>query len=238
MITCIIIDDQEEAIEVLTSHIQNKPELSLVNKFTNPLDALTYLENKKIDLVFIDIEMPHLNGLEFIESLRSKKGNEVPKFILTTGYNDFALSGFEHGVFDYLLKPIGFKRFNMSIDRFLSDFNKNINVAENAKDFFFADVDGKKVKINFIDIVYIESSGNYITVYGNKLKILLYRSMNSMQEILDPEIFFRTHKSFMVSINYIEVLKGNELVLKHGETTKFIPIGATFKEHILKKLGI
>ena len=182
--------------------------------------------------------MPHLNGLEFIESLRAKKGNDVPKFIFTTGYNDFALSGFEHGVFDYLLKPIGFKRFNMSMDRFLSDFNKSTNVNELAKDFFFADVDGKKVKINFADIVYIESSGNYITVYGNKLKILLYRSMNSMQEMLDPEIFLRTHKSFMVSVNYIEVIKGNELVLKHGETTKFIPIGATFKDAILKKLGI
>ncbi len=238
MITCIVIDDQEEAIEVLTDHIQKKPELSLEGKFTNPLEAMSFLENKKVDLVFIDIQMPHLNGLEFIESLRAKKGSDVPKFVFTTGFSEYALSGFEHGVSDYLMKPIGFKRFNIAIDRLISDLKKNNATTEGAKDFFFADVDGKKVKINMKDIVYIESSGNYITVFGNNFKLLLYKSMSAIQEIIDPDIFIRSHKSYIVSINYIEAMKGNELALKLGSVTRYIPIGATFKDAILKKLRI
>lgn len=238
MIKCIVIDDQIEAIEVLTYHIEQKMEFDLVGKFTNPLDAIVFLENNKIDLVFIDIQMPHLNGIEFIESMRAKKGTDVPKFIFTTGSNDFALSGYEHGVSDYLLKPIGFKRFNISVDRLLTDLKKNNLASEIAKDFFFADVDGKKVKITTKDIAYIEGSGNYVTVYGNNLKLLLYKSLGGMQEILDSEIFVRTHKSYMVSIDYIEALKGNQLSLRFDNTAKQIPIGATFKDSILKKLRI
>lgn len=238
MITCIVIDDQEEAIEVLTDHIQKKQELYLEGKFTNPLEAISFLENKKVDIVFIDVQMPHLNGLEFIEILRAKKGSDVPKFILTTGFNEYALSGFEYGVSDYLMKPVGFKRFNIAIDRLLIGLKNNNSTTEAAKDFFFADFDGKKVKINMKDIVYIESSGNYITIFGNNLKLLLYKSMSSIQEILDPDIFIRCHKSFVVSINFLEAVRGNELALKFGNITKYIAIGATFKDAVLKKLRI
>ena len=238
MITCIIIDDQEEAIGIIADHVANKQELKLVKTFTNPLEAMQFVEKNKIDLVFIDIQMPHLNGLDFIETLRSKNGANIPKFIFTTGYNEYALSGFEHGVSDYLLKPIGFKRFNIAIDRLLSNWVKPVTSATPTNDFFFADVDGKKMKINFKDVAYIESSGNYITVFGNNLKVLLYKSLSSIQEVLSPEDFVRVHKSYIVSIHYIDAIKGNEIFLKIDGKSKDIPIGATYKDAILAKLRI
>jgi DNA-binding LytR/AlgR family response regulator len=238
MINCIIIDDQEEAIEIMCDHVKNKQGLNLVKTFTNPLEAMPFVENNKIDLVFIDVQMPHLNGVDFIESLRAKKGTNIPKFIFTTGFSKYALSGFEQGVSDYLLKPIGFKRFNIAIDRLLNNWTKPGTPLNTINEFFFADVDGKKIKINFKDIACIESSGNYITVFGIKLKVLLYKSLTSIQEILPPEDFVRVHKSYIVSIHYIESIKGNELILNIAEKTKNIPIGATFKDVISAKLRI
>ena len=238
MITCIIIDDQEEAIGIIADHVAKKQELKLVKTFTNPLEAMQFVENNKIDLVFIDVQMPHLNGLDFIETLRAKKGTDIPKFIFTTGYNEYALPGFEQGVSDYLLKPIGYKRFNIAIDRLLNGLTKPIAPSANANEFFFADVDGKKIKINFKDIAYIESSGNYITVFGTKLKALIYKSLGSMQEVLPASDFVRAHKSYLVSIHYIEAIKGNELFLNVDGKSHNIPIGATFKDDILTKLRI
>ena len=105
MISCIVIDDQAEAVEIIVDHVKQKQELQLVKTFTNPLEAMQFVESNKIDLIFIDIQMPNLNGLDFIEMLRAKNGINIPKFIFTTGYNEYALSGFEQGVSDYLLKP-------------------------------------------------------------------------------------------------------------------------------------
>lgn len=238
MINCIVIDDQIEAIDIIVSHIKNKPELTVVNTFTNPLQALAFLEENKIDLVFIDVQMPHLNGLDFIESIRSKKGSNIPKFILTTGHDQYALSGFEQGVADYLLKPIGFKRFTISIDRLLNNMPPPVVKENPSQDFFFADVNGKKVKILFKDIAYIEGSGNYITVFGAKSKVLIYKSLSGLQEILNPSIFLRAHKSFIVSVDYIDAVKGNELFLKIENESKVIPIGSTYKDAILSTLRI
>ena len=238
MISCIIIDDQQEAIDIIRDHVSNKPELSLVKTFLNPLEALRFLEVTAIDVVFADVQMPHLNGLDLIESLREKKGNAIPKFIFTTGHNQFALPGFEQGVTDYLLKPIGFKRFNTAVDRLLANLSKPTPPTTSDPDFFFAEANGKKVKINFKDIAYIESAGNYITLAGPKLKLLIYKSMNGMQEILPSETFLRVHKSYIVSVNFIEAMRGNELILNIEGKPQELPIGATFKEALLTKLRI
>lgn len=194
MINCIIIDDQQGSIDVIVSHIKNKSELLLIETFINPLEAMAFLEKNKIDLVFIDMQMPHLNGLDFIESLRAKKGIDVPKFVFTTGDSKYALSCFDHGVSDYLLKPVGFKRFNISVDRLIIDWKGTVLPPAPTSEFFFADVDGTKIKINYKDIAYIESYGNYIKVIGNRLKLLIHKSMNSIQEILPPENFIRVCK--------------------------------------------
>jgi DNA-binding LytR/AlgR family response regulator len=239
MINCIIIDDQKEAIEILTSHVKNKAELNLLGAFTNPLEALIFIENNKVDLVFIDVQMPHLNGLDFIETIRLKNGNNIPKFILVTGYDKYAIEGFEAGVIDYLMKPISYKRFNISVDRAISNFfgNDTKNNSTNT-DFFFAEYNGKKIKINYSDIAYIEAGGNYITLFWDNIKILLYRSLSSMQEILPATDFIRIHKSYIVSISHIEAIKGNEIYLKLGNANTNLPIGAAYKDNLLSVLNI
>lgn len=239
MVRCIVIDDQKEAIELLTDHINSRKELVLLGTFTNPLKALTFLETNTADLIFIDVQMPHLNGLEFIESLRDKHGNNIPNFILTTGFDEYALPGFEQGVADYLLKPIGIKRFKIAMDRFFSRRLQAPTDETHKNDYFFADVNNKKQKINFKDIAYIESAGNYVNVFGdNNLKATVYTSMNAMQEMLPTDNFMRVHKSYIISINHIHAIKGNELTIKRGEIAFNVPIGVTYKSATLKRLKI
>jgi two-component system LytT family response regulator len=239
MINCISIDDQIDNVELIADHIKKIPELVLLKTFTDPLAGFQFLENNKVELVFLDVEMPHLNGLEFIESLRSKMGNKIPEFILTTGHNKYALSGFENGVADYLLKPIGFKRFKIAMDRFFSRKLQNQTAEIHKNDYFFADVNSKKQKINFKDISYVESAGNYVNVFGdNNLKATVYTSMNAMQEMLPPDNFMRVHKSYIISIDHIHAIKGSELTMKRGDGTFNAPIGVTYKSATLKRLKI
>ncbi len=238
MIKCIIIDDQKDAVELLVDHASKRKELNVVATFNDPLLALSYLEENVVELVFIDIKMPNLTGLEFIESMRAKHGNNIPNFILTTGFDEYALPGFEHGATDYLLKPIGEKRFRIAIDRYLS---KKLSTSPEAPkdDFFFADLNGKKQKINFTDISFIESAGNYVSVFGdNNLKAVIYNSMNGMQDIVPADNFMRVHKSYIVSIRHINAVKGNTLIMRRNGTEIDVPMGVTFKSNALKKLKI
>lgn len=240
MVKCIVIDDQKDAIELLTDHIKKRKELKLIQTFTNPLEALSFLESHAIDLVFVDIKMPHLNGLEFIESLRAKYGNNLPNFILTTGFDEYALPGFEQGVTDYLLKPIGEKRFRIAMDRFFNQKEKVSIIDIKKNDFFFADLNGNgKQKINFKDISFIESAGNYVTVYGdNDLKEVIYTAMNAIQDIVPAEKFMRVHKSYIISIEHIHAIKGSGLIMSRNGTTMNIPIGVTYKSATLKRLQL
>jgi two-component system LytT family response regulator len=239
MVKCIVIDDQKDAIELLSDHIKSRKELTLLETFTNPVKALTFLETNTADLIFIDVEMPHMNGLEFIETLRQKYGNNIPNFILTTGFSEFALPGFEHGVADYLLKPIGIKRFKIAMDRFFSRKLQTITSETHKNDYFFADVNNKKQKINFKDIAYVESAGNYVNVLGdNNLKATVYTSMNAMQEMLPTDNFMRIHKSYIISINHIHAIKGSELTMKRGEIAFNVPVGVTYRSATLKRLKI
>ena len=239
MIKCIVIDDQTDSIELLADHIQKRKDLKLIQSFTNPLEALSFLESNQVDLVFIDIRMPHINGLEFIESLRAKYGNNVPSFMLITGSDEYALPGFEQGAIDYLLKPIGEKRFRIALDRFFNRNQKNKGVSEKGE-YFFAEINGnKKQKINFKDISFIESAGNYVAIFGdNDLKEVIYKSMNAMQEIVPADNFIRVHKSYIVSVNHIHAIKGNGLIMNRNGTTMNVPIGVTYKNITLKKLNL
>lgn len=239
MINCIAIDDQDVAIKVMVEHISKIPQLNLLKTYTDPIEALSFLETNRIDLVFLDIQMPHIGGLDFIESLRSKQGNLMPEFILTTGHNQYALSGFEQGVADYLLKPIGFKRFKIAIDRLISKKLQSVLSEFPKEDFFFADLNGKKQKINFKEISFIESAGNYVSVFGdNDLKAVIYNSMNGMQEIVPKDNFMRVHKSYIVSINHIHAIKGNAIIVKRNGAEINVPMGSTFRMATLKKLRI
>ncbi len=238
MITCIIIDDQKEAVEVIESHLKSKKELVLKATFQNPIEGLDYLERNSIDLVFIDVQMPQLSGIEFIETLRLRKTNYFPQFIMVTGVANYAIDGFEQGVVDFLLKPVTFKRFNIAIDRFIAAFQITKAKPTVRNDFFFAEIEGKKIRINFDEIVFIESAGNYVNVYKKDSRFIMYSSMTSILEELDPILFMRVQKSYVVSIKCIEAIKGAELFVQQGGESKAIPIGATYKESIVERLKL
>jgi DNA-binding LytR/AlgR family response regulator len=237
MYTCIVIDDQPEAVELLKDHIGNTSMLSLKAATTDPMEALAFLDKEHVDIIFLDVQMPGITGVEIIENLAAKLGHQMPRIVFTTGYSDYAMSGYEYGVADYLLKPVSYSRFRKAADRIIHDLDAHRGQTVKA-DFIFADVDGKKMKINFNDIIYIEGARNYIIVAGVKQKIITYRSMNSMQEILPSEQFMRVHKSYIVAINKIQALRGNEICVLVKEEGKYIPIGITYKEKVLKQLKI
>lgn len=233
-ISCVVVDDQAESLDLMINHIKNCPLLSVKYSTQDPIQALAFLDQEPVDCIFLDIEMPQMTGLEFIETLKAKLGNDSPKIILITGYGEYALTGYEYGVFDYLLKPISFKRFKIAVDRLWNTVSQK--VAED--DFFFADAEGKKIKIKFSEIIYVEGAGNYVYIITEEKKIVWYKTMNGIQELLPKNKFIRIHKSYIISINNIKSVRGNEVFLMLKGNSKNFPIGITYKEHLLKSLGI
>ena len=233
-IRCMIVDDQSQSTELLVDHIGKVPSLAVTFVTVNPIEALAFLDSEAVDCIFLDVEMPELSGLEFIEMLKHKFGRNIPKIILITAYDQYALKGYDYGVFDYLLKPISFKRFKISTDRLVA----SITQTDIIRDFLFLDVDGKKVKIRFGDIVYIEGAGNYIFIVTQEKRTIFYKTMSGILEILPSNEFLRVHKSFIVSLAYIDALRGSEILLKTGNGPKSIPIGVTYKEALLSVLRI
>jgi two-component system LytT family response regulator len=238
MVKCIIIDNQKDAVKLLSNQINSTKNLQLLQVFTNPLKALDFLKETTIDLIFIEVKLPYLTGLAFIETIKKQLVN-VPNFILTTDFEKYAFLGFECGVIDYLLKPVKGDRFKISMDRYFKERPSDEPQAIEQHDYFFADSNGMKQKINFKDISFIESAGNYVLIQGdNDLKILIYKSLNAMQEIVPAKKFIRVHKSYIVSINHIQAIRGNELIVKKNDTVVNVLIGKTFKGLTLKKLNI
>lgn len=237
MFSCVIVDDQNGAIDLITDHISKVPTLSLVFKTTDPFEGLAYFDSHNSDILFLDIEMPGISGIEFIENLKAKWGNNIPKIVLITGYTEYALSGYEYGVFDYILKPATFTRFKKSVDRILNEFAKRTAVPDKPN-FFFAEENGRKIKTNFNDIVYIEGAGNYIIIVTLESKKILYKSMTNMWNQMPQDKFMRVHKSYIVAIDKIVAVRGNELTVNVKNIEINIPIGITYKDCILKQLGI
>lgn len=239
MFNCIIVDDQRVAIEVIEQHLKKIEEFNLIATFTKPIEALDFLQKNDVDLVFLDVQMPDLDGLEIIESLRVKRANKTPSFIIITGHSQYAVSGYEIGLVDYLLKPVSFKRFKIAVDRFLEmqPKSKIINEVSQEKDYFFIESEGSKLKLNYKSIAYIESDRNCIHIIENKSKRTIYKPMHYIETILaSHDDFIRVHKSYIISINYIEVVKVNEVVINVDGNKKTISIGGTYKDNFLKKL--
>lgn len=236
MINCIIVDDKIDCIKIITSHLRHFSTISLLEGFTDSIEALAYLENSKVDLVFLDIDMPNLDGLEFVQSLRAKNGKNTPKFIYTTGYPNYALSGFDLGAVDFLVKPIGFVRFKQAIERLLDNWKDPVPQSANAKEYFFVEISGAKFKVNYKNVMYIESKGNFVHIHESKIERRVYAAMHYMESILcKQEDFIRVHKSFIVSVNYVNNLRGNEIIMDLNGKVKTISIGKTYKENVLKK---
>ncbi|MDR7130498.1 DNA-binding LytR/AlgR family response regulator [Algoriphagus sp. 4150] len=230
MITCIIIDDEQHAIDLLKLHINQVPFLVLKGAFTNPVTALEFLHEEQVDLIFLDVQLPGMNGIEFLETIQNRN-----KVILTTAYNSYAIEGFDHAVVDYLLKPIAFPRFMRAAQRALSFFKP---VSEQVEDDYIlvkTESKSKLVKINFKDILYVEGLKNYVrfhTIDGTPIVALL--NLKDLEIRLSKNSFARIHKSFIVSISAIEQINGNQVRLKGS--ANLIPIGSSYREIFMSAL--
>lgn len=231
MINCIIVDDEQHAIDILEHYVKQTPHLDLVASFTNPIEALQLLGQQKIDLVFLDIQMPELSGIDFIKAIHGRS-----KVILTTAYSEFALEGYDLYVVDYLMKPIRLPRFLVAVQKAVEQINAGNETQQKMTedDYIFVKTEskGKLLKINLADIDFIESMKNYVAIYRGGQKTLVYTSMKELEEHLPKKQFIRVHKSFIVPISRITGLEGNLVRLKN--VTAEILIGDSYKAELME----
>jgi DNA-binding LytR/AlgR family response regulator len=237
MYTCIIVDDQEESVNLIKDHVGNIPRLKLLFSTTNSVEALTFLDDTKPDIIFLDIEMPEMNGIDVTETLKDKWGNNTSHVVFITGYNEYALDGFDLGVSDYLLKPVTFKRFKKAVDRIIFGLD-NMNRNDTSTGFLFVDSGNKKTKLNFEDIIYIEGARNYINIISKEKRYMLYKSVKSIINILPSNDFIRIHKSYLISIDKIVALNDKKITLSVNSKEVELPIGNTYKKEVYKRLNI
>jgi two-component system LytT family response regulator len=232
MISCIIVDDEQHAIDILVHYISQTPQLQLAGSTTNPMEALKMVADQKVDLVFLDIQMPELSGIDFIKALGGKA-----KVILTTAYSEFALEGYELDVVDYLLKPIRLPRFLQAVQKAAGQIKEAAPATpakENDDDYIFVKTEskGKLLKINLSEIDYIEGMKNYVAVHRGGQKTLVYTSMKELEDHLPRQQFMRVHKSFIIPLARITGIEGNMLSLK-GVTEKVL-IGENYKPELME----
>jgi two-component system, LytTR family, response regulator len=229
MINCIIVDDEQHAIDILVHYVKQAPHLHLVGTATNPMDALQMVAAQKIDLVFLDVQMPELSGIDFIKAINGKS-----KVILTTAYSEFALEGYELDVVDYLLKPIRFPRFLQAVQKAMTLTESAGQATPDEDDYIFVKTEskGKYLKINLADIDYIEGMKNYVAIHCGAKKTMVLTSMKELEERLPRQQFMRVHKSFIIAINRITGLEGNHLLLK-GVTAEIL-IGDSYKPELME----
>lgn len=231
-IRCIVVDDEPLPVKLLGDYIDKTPGLQLVLKTTHVLDALQYVQDGKADLVFLDIQMPELTGIQFIKIIRG-----ACKVILTTAYSQFAAESYEHDVVDYLLKPITFERFSIAVQkakkRLLEDAKPTLVTAPSA-DHIFVKTEYRIQKINLADILYIEAMRDYIAFNTPAGKVLSLDSMRNMEEILPRQQFIRIHKSYIINKNNIDFIERGRVVINN----QYLPVGDTYKQNLDAALGL
>ena len=234
MINCIIVDDEQHAIDILVHHVGQTPFLHLAGTTTNPVEALQLVGAQKIDLVFLDIQMPELSGIDFIKAINGKA-----KVILITAYSEFALEGYELEVVDYLLKPVRFPRFLSAVQKAVKVLNEGNTETEKVSeedDYIFVKTEfkGKLLKINLSEIDYIEGMKNYIAIHRAGQKTLVYTSMKDLEAKLPRKRFIRVHKSFIIPIARVTGLEGNQVLLKGVNAD--ILIGESYKAELMEMI--
>ncbi len=225
---CLIVDDEPVAQGILERYIDQLEGLTLVAKCKNALEANEWLRKAEVDLIFLDIEMPHLDGLSFLSTLASP-----PKVILTTAYREYALEGYELNVVDYLLKPISLERFMKAINKLdaMPELVQKESVT-GEEDYLYIKADKKMVQVYFKDILYIEGLSNYVRIFTSGRPIISYQKLSYLESILPGKDFFRCHRSYIVSGPNIKAYNATHLEI--GDTE--IPIGGSYREATLDRL--
>jgi two-component system LytT family response regulator len=241
MLRCIAVDDEAFATRLLASYIQKIPTLTLVGTTTNPLEALQWVQEGRADLVFLDIQMPELTGLQFLKICGSRC-----KVVLTTAYPEYALEGYEHDVVDYLLKPIAFDRFLRAVQKAQALFPAPVPVAPalppapvpsaplvtSSAEYLFVKGESKNkyLKLNYADILYIQGLKNYVSIHVAGQRVVTYQTLRDLEAQLPQPPFVRVHKSYIISLDHLRMVEGNTLHVG----TESITVGETYREEFFK----
>ena len=229
-IQCVLADDEPIARQILERYIAQSPHLELVSSCRNAFEVIEVMQEKKVDLLFLDINMPELSGLNLLKTM-----HQSPHVIITTAYSEYAVEGFELSVVDYLLKPFSFERFLQAV---LKVPRKNpvpasvsVPSVESKQDFIFVKSDKKVLKIKFSDISHVEAYGNYVKIMTDTTVLTPYTLSEFLTKL--PSDFLRIHKSFIINFNQLQAMEGNQLVLDNGVV---LPIGKAFKKNVVDRI--
>jgi DNA-binding LytR/AlgR family response regulator len=236
------LDDEEIAINHLSKYINKIPYLDLIACFTNPKQAIDYLQENDVDLIFLDIQMPNneLDGIDFLNIMGNKYN-----YIFTTAHPEYALKSYEYNALDYLHKPFSFERFANAVskvfDRFVDKNSKTLKskdipstepkstISSKSEDYVFIKTDNRMQKVNFAEILFVEGLGNYVTIHTTKVKFITLLNVKDLEENLPSEMFMRVHRSYIISLGKIEFVEGNQVFLDKDTS---IPLGETYKNQL------
>ena len=229
MMTCIAIDDEPKALEVIERYCQKIRSVSLKATFREPLKAIEFLNREKVDLIFLDINMPDINGMQLLQTLSPR-----PLIIFTTAYSQYAVESYELNAVDYLLKPATFERFLMAINKAVAALASKNTTGMNEGAAVLIKSGPQTYRVKVSEILYLEKNGNYITVHLKDGNILIRENMADIFDLLPAADFIRVHKSYVVGIRHISMIEVHQLIV-NGEK---IPVGSTYRDSLRDQLGI
>jgi len=234
VVNCLIADDEPIAREIIQNYCAHLPNLKVVASCSNALEAKAAMQQQKVDILFLDINMPVLDGISFLKTIQHK-----PQVIFTTAYKEYALNAFDLAAVDYLLKPFSLERFIVAVDKALERINKPSAVIqyqseEKAESDLFIKTDSKIYRLAYKDIIYAEANGNYTKIVTTQQTLTAGITFTSFEQQLPSSIFIRVHRSFIINKSFISHIEGNRVFVNAIE----IPIGNNYKEVFLKELGI
>ncbi len=238
----IIVDDEPLALDVLETYISRMPDLHLVARCNDAFEANEALKNHKVDLMFLDIQMPQLTGIEFLKSL-----TRPPMVVFTTAYSEYAVEGFELSAIDYLMKPISMDRFMKSVNKAREQFDqKNGETEKNTPethasegelvDYIFVKADKKLMRVRFSEIMYVEGLKDYVIIKLETQRIICLQTMKSLEDKLPMQKFVRIHRSFIVAIDKIQAIVGNSVEVTEKGIAKHLPIGKNYRDELLEMI--
>lgn len=223
---CIIVDDEPVARKILREFAEQVYFLELVGQFENAIKADAFLQSNQADILFLDIEMPKLSGLEYL-----KRSDVKPLVILTTAFPEYALEGYELDIIDYLLKPIAFSRFLKAVQKAKEYIDiRNANISGPFSNYIFVRSEKRIEKVELRDILYIESLGNYVNIYTENKKIVAYLTLKGLESQLPANEFIKIHQSFLVSCSRITAIEGNQLIIKD----KSLPVSRNYRDAVMQ----
>ncbi|WP_033962002.1 LytR/AlgR family response regulator transcription factor [Psychroserpens jangbogonensis] len=226
-ISCLIVDDEAIAREIIATHLSKINNIHIVASCSNAIEAFNHVSNQNIDLVFLDINMPQISGISFAKSINSNI-----KVIFTTAYRDYAVEGFELKAVDYLLKPISFERLQKAIHTYFEIYGEKeqpLNPLNDNSDFIFVRSDRKMIKIDFEDIIYIESYSDYLKIHLKNTTIITRETITSIEAKLPKPLFIRIHRSYIIAISAIKSFTNEHITIQDNT----IPISRTYKKEVL-----